>query len=95
MLVSGGPQQGQLVDLVIFDCDGVLIDSEVISTRATVAALAAVGYEIGEADAARRFVGRSWRSMRTEIEADWGKTAAVFFRSRCRTQLARGDGEIA
>ncbi|MGI9421115.1 MAG: HAD family hydrolase [Geminicoccaceae bacterium] len=73
MLVSGGPLRGQLVDLVIFDCDGVLIDSEVISTRSTVDVLAMIGYEIGEADAARRFVGRSYASMRAEIEADWGQ----------------------
>lgn len=70
---SGGLQPGQAIDLVIFDCDGVLIDSEVISTRSTVEALAAIGCEISEADAARRFVGRSYASIRQEIEADWGK----------------------
>jgi len=61
------------VDLVIFDCDGVLIDSEIISTRATVQALADIGYHIDEADALRRFVGRSYASIRREIEADWGR----------------------
>lgn len=60
-------------DLVIFDCDGVLIDSEVLSTRSTVEALALIGYEIGEADAAKRFVGRSYASIRENIETDWGQ----------------------
>ena len=62
------------VDLVIFDCDGVLIDSEVISTRSTVEALSTLGYIISEADAARRFVGRSYASMKEEIEAEWGRS---------------------
>jgi len=34
------------VDLVIFDCDGVLVDSEVISCRAHAATLARHGYAI-------------------------------------------------
>lgn len=61
------------VDLVIFDCDGVLIDSEVISTRMTIERLAALGYDVSEPDANRRFVGRSYRSMRSDVEADWGQ----------------------
>ena len=67
------------VDLVIFDCDGVLIDSEVISTRSTVEALSALGYVISEANVARRFVGRSYASIRKEIEADWGRSLPTTF----------------
>ena len=74
MLVSGGLSLGQPVELVIFDCDGVLIDSEVLSTRSTVAALGAIGYEIDETEAAERFVGRSYASIRKWIEADWGRS---------------------
>jgi len=77
--VSAATSRQEPVDLVIFDCDGVLIDSEVISTRSTVEALATVGYEVSEADGFRRFVGRSWRSIRKEIEADLGKPLPVSF----------------
>ena len=87
--MSGGPPRGAgrlpagdgtlPVDLVIFDCDGVLIDSEVLSTRSTVEALALIGYEIGEADAAKRFVGRSYASIRKDIEADWGQSLPSSF----------------
>lgn len=70
---------GHPVDLVIFDCDGVLIDSEVISTRATVQALADVGYRISEFEAFRRFVGRSYASIRSDIEADWGQALPASF----------------
>lgn len=62
------------VDLVIFDCDGVLIDSEVVSTRSTVEALATLGYDISESEVARRFVGRSYASLKKEIEAEWGRS---------------------
>lgn len=66
-------------DLVIFDCDGVLIDSEVISTRSTVEALSALGYVISEQDASRQFVGRSYASMRKQIEEEWGKPLPLSF----------------
>ncbi len=67
------------VDLVIFDCDGVLIDSEVISTRMTIEMLAALGYDVSEPDANSRFVGRSYRSMRSDVEADWGQKLPASF----------------
>ncbi len=79
---SGGLSSGENTlpaDLVIFDCDGVLIDSEVLSTRSTVEALALIGYEIGEADAAKRFVGRSYASIREDIETDWGQQLPFSF----------------
>ena len=67
------------VELIIFDCDGVLIDSEIISTRSTVQALADIGYQIDEADALRRFVGRSYASIRRDIEMDWGRALPASF----------------
>jgi len=44
-------------DLVIFDCDGVLIDSEPIVNRAHVQTLAARGYVIAEEELLDRFCG--------------------------------------
>lgn len=70
---------GRPVELVIFDCDGVLIDSEVISTRSTVKALGAIGYEISEADAFQQFVGKSYSSIRKLIEMDWGRALPSSF----------------
>lgn len=67
------------IDLVIFDCDGVLIDSEVLSTRVTLQTLAALGYQISEQEALRRFVGRSYRSTRADVEADWGQSLPTSF----------------
>lgn len=74
-----GAAIGHPIELVIFDCDGVLIDSEVISTRATVQALAEIGYGISEAMALERFVGKSYTTIRGQIEADWGQALPASF----------------
>ncbi|MEZ5932503.1 MAG: HAD family hydrolase [Alphaproteobacteria bacterium] len=73
------PPAGRPVELVIFDCDGVLIDSEVISTRSTVAALAMLGYRVSEEDGFRRFVGKSYASIRLDIQQDWGQSLPASF----------------
>ncbi|CAB3741644.1 Phosphatase YniC [Achromobacter denitrificans] len=56
--------------LVIFDCDGVLIDSEIIAARAQSRALAAHGIAITPEEAARRFAGipdaDMWRTLQQE-----------------------------
>lgn len=70
---------GDPVELVIFDCDGVLIDSEAIATRATVQTLQRLGYHVSEADAYQRFVGRSYASIECDVEADWGKALPTSF----------------
>ena len=46
-------------ELVIFDCDGVLVDSEPIINRAHAQVLAACGYPISEDDLVERFCGMS------------------------------------
>ena len=48
-------------DLVIFDCDGVLVDSEVISCRAHAEVLTRHGYPISAEQVFHRFLGRSTR----------------------------------
>ena len=50
-------------DLVIFDLDGVLVDSEPISSRVTAAALTEAGVEISAAEVCDRFLGVSTASM--------------------------------
>ena len=45
--------------LVIFDCDGVLVDSEPVSVRVLVNALRRKGVDMDEAEAYRRFLGET------------------------------------
>jgi HAD superfamily hydrolase (TIGR01509 family) len=55
-------------ELVIFDCDGVLIDSEVIANRVNVEVLAGLGIEFTLEEYMERFVGVSLRDEVLEIE---------------------------
>jgi HAD superfamily hydrolase (TIGR01509 family) len=61
-------------DLVIFDCDGVLVDSEVISCRAHAEMLTRHGYPITSDQVLARFLGVSDREARSIIEAELGRS---------------------
>jgi HAD superfamily hydrolase (TIGR01509 family) len=63
---------GLPVGLVIFDCDGVLVDSEPISIRVLVEELARVGYAIDEASAYERFLGRSLAAVQGILREELG-----------------------
>ena len=58
--------------LVIFDCDGVLVDSEPLAMRVLLDALAAAGNPIDEATGYERFLGRSLATMQTILRDDLG-----------------------
>jgi HAD superfamily hydrolase (TIGR01509 family) len=62
------------VDLVIFDCDGVLVDSEVISCCAHAAMLTRHGYPITADQVLKRFLGVSDREARMAVEAELGRS---------------------
>jgi HAD superfamily hydrolase (TIGR01509 family) len=74
-------------DLVIFDCDGVLVDSEVISCRAHAKVLSRHGYPISVEQVFDRFLGRSTRQARLEIEAELGRSLPDDFHSQLQDEL--------
>ena len=61
-------------DLVIFDCDGVLVDSERLAVRTEAKILSDLGWPLTEADIVERFVGRSAAYMQLEIERHLGRS---------------------
>ena len=61
-------------DLVIFDCDGVLVDSERLAIRTEAEILSRLGWPLTEADIVERFVGRSAAYMHQEIERHLGRS---------------------
>jgi FMN phosphatase YigB (HAD superfamily) len=61
------------ISLVIFDCDGVLVDTERIAVRIDVVVLAALGWTMTESEVIERFMGRSDEEMTREIEAHLGR----------------------
>lgn len=60
--------------LVIFDCDGVLVDSEPISLRLLVETLASAGLSVTMAEADARFLGRSLAATREILAREDGLT---------------------
>ena len=68
--------------LVVFDCDGVLVDSEWIANRVFAEELSKVGLPITVEQTMDRFVGRSMKSCYEEIEAQLGRPLPSGFSER-------------
>jgi len=62
-------------DLVIFDCDGVLVDSEPISVGTLAETLSAHGLPTTVEEAYRRYLGRSFPTVLKDFETRTGKPA--------------------
>ena len=60
------------LELVIFDCDGVLVDSERIAVRVESEYLTELGWPLTEAEIMERFTGRTDAYMDEAIEAQLG-----------------------
>ena len=78
------------VELLIFDCDGVLIDSEIVVCRLTAEELSRLGYAVSTEEVIERFAGRPEYAMIAEIERHWGRAvpAAYFPAIRSRIDAA-------
>ncbi|WP_068115618.1 HAD family hydrolase [Tropicimonas marinistellae] len=74
-------------ELVIFDCDGVLIDSEVISAQMLIAELAEYGVAVDRAYVAKHFLGRSYPVVLSQIQADFGIVLPAGFEADYRARL--------
>jgi HAD superfamily hydrolase (TIGR01509 family) len=64
-------------DLVIFDCDGVLVDSERLTVGIEARLLTEMGAPHSELDVVNTFMGRSAASARAELERILGPELAV------------------
>lgn len=82
-------------DLVIFDCDGVLIDSEVISARVLVEVAAEAGIAFDADYVAEHFLGRSFPTVARTIRDSFGRDLPPDFEEQYRTRLlARFESEL-
>ena len=69
-MTSDNPQ------LVIFDCDGVLVDSETITNKIFMQMISEAGWAISFEECCAHFKGRSFASCLTDIEARLGRKLA-------------------
>jgi HAD superfamily hydrolase (TIGR01509 family) len=65
-------------DLVIFDCDGVLIDSELLSVQADIESLAEHGIDISAEEILERYTGISMAGMLADLETRYGRQLPGF-----------------
>ncbi|MFC0245175.1 HAD family hydrolase [Falsochrobactrum ovis] len=58
--------------LIIFDCDGVLVDSEVIAAEVDSVLLTEAGYPISAEEVGERFAGLTWQDILLTVEREAG-----------------------
>lgn len=100
--VSGALRAPHAFELVIFDCDGVLVDSESIAIRVDQRVLADLGLELGLGEIVERFVGKSEEHFVAEIErhlgirldADWEEKYQHWYRTAFERDLVAVDGIV-
>src|SRR3546814_3069360 len=73
--------------LVIFDCDGVLVDSEPLSVKVLVEQLNRKGVAIDETQAYARFLGRSLSTVAQILHDDYDHSIDAAFLDDLRHQL--------
>lgn len=57
-------------DLILFDCDGVLVDSEIIAAQVESKLLRDAGFDITPEDMCVRFAGLDWKTILLTIEQE-------------------------
>jgi HAD superfamily hydrolase (TIGR01509 family) len=78
-----------MTELVIFDCDGVLVDSEPIAIRIDVEMFAEVGMAVSEQEVIDRFVGRSPEVLVQAVEDQLGRPPPDAWVERGERRLGR------
>lgn len=83
------------IDLVIFDCDGVLVDTEPLALRVCAGLGAELGWPLTEEEIIGRFLGRSERAVRAQIRERLGEERAARWGELYRERLdAAIDAEL-
>lgn len=88
---------------MIFDCDGVLVDTESLAVAIDAKVLADIGWEMPEAEIVERFVGRTDEYMLAEVEhhtgkdisTDWHGKYAEMYKELFDAELAPVAGIVA
>jgi beta-phosphoglucomutase-like phosphatase (HAD superfamily) len=84
--VTGDRGSGR--DLVIFDCDGVLIDSELLTIRVEMTLLAELGIAITTDEIIERYCGISMEAMVADLDARFGCTLGDEFHASHASRFA-------
>ncbi|MEG3767672.1 HAD family hydrolase [Alteromonas sp. 14N.309.X.WAT.G.H12] len=87
MKKGNAPQHNRDIELIIFDCDGVLIDSEVLCQRVLIGLLAEHGVRVSETYFNQFFLGKSYFSAKAQIQDDFSVSLPADFRQEYLDKL--------
>lgn len=76
-----------MTELVIFDCDGVLLDSEIVSASMLIEELARLGLKVDLPYVARHFLGRSYPVVMEQIRREFHVDLPPGFEEQYRERL--------
>lgn len=77
------------VDLVIFDCDGVLVDSEPIAARLTAEAVSELGWQMSPEVAKAEFLGDTFTNIIRRVEEHIGHPVPAEWPAKSQANLLR------
>ncbi|MGR3199410.1 MAG: HAD family hydrolase [Paracoccus sp. (in: a-proteobacteria)] len=75
------------IDLIIFDCDGVIADSEILSAEVLIDQLAQLGIDITLDDVRHDFLGRSFPTVAASIRDRFARALPDDFEASYRARL--------
>ncbi|MDP2151680.1 MAG: HAD family phosphatase [Parvibaculum sp.] len=79
--------------LVIFDCDGVLVDTEPVANRLLVRVLAEDGFHISYDECRRLFVGRTMEAVMAHVENAIGRPLGAHWPAYIRDETLKAFAE--
>lgn len=81
------------ISAVIFDCDGVLVDSEILACRIDAELFAEHGLDLPPEEIARRYVGLKWAEMARRIGEEFGVILPEALAQECARRFDRAIDE--
>jgi beta-phosphoglucomutase-like phosphatase (HAD superfamily) len=80
-----------MIEAILFDCDGVLVDSEILAVEVETDMLAALGLHYDHHEFKVRFMGMSDKAFFAALDADFRERLGIplpaDFAKRCRERL--------
>jgi HAD superfamily hydrolase (TIGR01509 family) len=76
------------VELVIFDCDGVLIDSERLANMAEAECLRKAGFDVTFEEMIERYIGVSNAAVFADLEVRYGRAVPADYEQRASLEIA-------
>ena len=77
------------ISLIIFDCDGVLVDSEILSQRVLLSMLEKLDVVVSEDYFLTNFLGFNFKHVTAKVFEDFSVTLTSEFRERYRAELIK------